>query len=663
MNLFSLSNLHVKRGFDPRSLASYTQLKLEHRASSCGSECILRMIPAFSLSRVCSCHSVDLTKSKDGFGDQSDSSNSNLLLKFGSLALVFALCLSGREDDKLVRAAKLGNETEVNRLLKKGVDINARHPYGWTALHVAAMNSHILVLELLLKNGADPNLGDEFSNVYLVAKEKHVHSLEVWAVREDEFSSRLNMRVTYRNFTALHYAALCDNYEAVELLLKYGADPTEVNDIGHKPVDYAQNENVKKLLSAHTEKFEQLRREKESEERRKFPLEQRLKQVIVGQEGAITTVAAAIRRKENGWYDEEHPLVFLFLGSSGIGKTELAKQIAKYLHKDEKKGFFKLDRSGVQGSPSKLDVPQHQGVQKGFIRLDMSEYQEKHEVAKLIGSPPGYVGHDDGGQLTKQLRECPNAVVLFDEVDKAHPDVLTVLLQLFDEGRLTDGKGKTTECRDALFIMTSNLANDEIASHAVQLRAEAEETARQRYSGNIDDIELMEKVTISKHFKENVVQPILKRHFRRDEFLGRITEIVYFLPFSKSELIKLVQMEMEHWAKRAKDKHDIELTWDKRLLEALSEGYNIHYGARSIKHEVERRVVNQLAAAHEQQLIKRGCAVHITVEDIPAKSTDAKTDNNVPSSNIKLQVYQKGQKDRTSKDLPLSNTSLLNLYT
>ena len=122
--------------------------------------------------------------------------------------------------------------------------------------------------------------------------------------------------------------------------------------------------------------------------------------------------------------------------------TELAKQVSKYLHKDDK---------------------------KAFVRIDMSEYQEKHEVAKLIGAPPGYVGHEDGGQLTKRLRQCPEAVVLFDEVDKAHPDVLTVLLQLFDEGRLTDGKGKTIECKNAIFIMTSNLASTEIAEHALQV--------------------------------------------------------------------------------------------------------------------------------------------------------------------------------------------------
>lgn len=160
-----------------------------------------------------------------------------------------------------------------------------------------------------------------------------------------------------------------------------------------------------------------------------------------------------VRRKENGWADDDHPLVFLFLGSSGIGKTELAKQLASYIHKDNP---------------------------KSFIRLDMSEYQEKHEVAKLIGAPPGYIGHEEGGQLTKKLKKCPDAVVLFDEVDKAHPDVLTVLLQLFDEGRLTDGQGKTIECKNAIFIMTSNLASNEIAQHGLEIRKEVEIIKKER---------------------------------------------------------------------------------------------------------------------------------------------------------------------------------------
>ena len=175
--------------------------------------------------------------------------------------------------------------------------------------------------------------------------------------------------------------------------------------------------------------------------------------------------------------------------------------------------------------------------------------------------------------LTKKLKEFPEAVVLFDEVDKAHPDVLTVLLQLFDEGRLTDGKGKTVECKNAMFIMTSNLASTEIAEHALQLRREAEDIAKERYTGNIEDKDIRENITISRHFKDRIIQPILKYHFGRDEFLGRINEIVYFLPFPKCELIHLVEKELMFWAKRAREKHSIELSWDKSVLSLLAQGY------------------------------------------------------------------------------------------
>uniref|UniRef100_A0A8C0N083 ClpB family mitochondrial disaggregase n=2 Tax=Canis lupus familiaris TaxID=9615 RepID=A0A8C0N083_CANLF len=444
------------------------------------------------------------------------------------------------------------------------------------------------VVRILLAAGADPNLGDDFSSVYKTAKEQGIHSLEVLVTREDDFNNRLNNRASFKGCTALHYAVLADDYRTVKELLDGGANPLQRNEMGHTPLDYAREGEVMKLLRTSEAKYQEKQRKREAEERRRFPLEQRLKEHIIGQESAIATVGAAIRRKENGWYDEEHPLVFLFLGSSGIGKTELAKQTAKYMHKDAK---------------------------KGFIRLDMSEFQERHEVAKFIGSPPGYIGHEEGGQLTKKLKQCPNAVVLFDEVDKAHPDVLTIMLQLFDEGRLTDGKGKTIDCKDAIFIMTSNVASDEIAQHALQLRQEALEMSHNRIAENLGDVQINDKITISKNFKENVIRPILKAHFRRDEFLGRINEIVYFLPFCHSELIQLVNKELNFWAKRAKQRHNITLLWDREVADVLVDGYNVHYGARSIKHEVERRVVNQLAAAYEQDLLPGGCTLRITVED------------------------------------------------
>nr|XP_008515811.1 PREDICTED: caseinolytic peptidase B protein homolog isoform X2 [Equus przewalskii] len=516
----------------------------------------------------------------------------------GMWALATALvvhCYSkspSNKDAALMEAARANNVQEVRRLLSEGADVNARHRLGWTALMVAAISRNDSVVQVLLAAGADPNLGDDFSSVYKTAKEQGIHSLEdggqddaswhitnqwtsalefrrwlgvptgVLITREDDFNNRLNNRASFKGCTALHYAVLADDYRTVKELLDGGANPLQRNEMGHTPLDYAREGEVMKLLRTSEAKYQEKQRKREAEERRRFPLEQRLKEHIIGQESAIATV--------------------------GAGKTELAKQTAKYMHKDAK---------------------------KGFIRLDMSEFQERHEVAKFIGSPPGYIGHEEGGQLTKKLKQCPNAVVLFDEVDKAHPDVLTIMLQLFDEGRLTDGKGKTIDCKDAIFIMTSNVASDEIAQHALQLRQEALEMSHNRIAENLGDVQINDKITISKNFKENVIRPILKAHFRRDEFLGRINEIVYFLPFCHSELIQLVNKELNFWAKRAKQRHNITLLWDREVADVLVDGYNVHYGARSIKHEVERRVVNQLAAAYEQDLLPGGCTLRITVED------------------------------------------------
>ncbi|XP_055053629.2 mitochondrial disaggregase [Misgurnus anguillicaudatus] len=522
----------------------------------------------------------------DGHGSGRDASTAAGVISAAALAF----CLKKDSDggaEALLDAVKSGNTQVVMRLLAGGSDPNIRHRLGWTSLMVAAMNRQHNVVKVLLEMGADPNMGDDFSSVYETAREKSVHSLEVLVSREDEFSNRLSSRASFRGCTALHYAVLADDLRTVRMLLDAGANPLQQNTLGHTPLAYAKDGEMQTLLKEWETKYVESQKKREAEERRRFPLERRLKEHIIGQEGAINTVASAIRRKENGWYDEEHPLVFLFLGSSGIGKTELAKQVARYMHKD---------------------------IKKGFIRMDMSEFQEKHEVAKFIGSPPGYVGHEEGGHLTKQLRQCPNAVVLFDEVDKAHPDVLTVMLQLFDEGRLTDGKGKTIECKDAIFIMTSNVASDEIAHHALQLRREAQEQSRRRLAENLDDVQKSEKITISSTFKEEVIRPILKAQFRRDEFLGRINEIVYFLPFCHSELIQLVTKELNYWAKKAMQRHNITLLWDSPVLELLARGYNLHYGARSIKHEVERRVVNQLAAAYEQDLLPKGCTLRLTVD-------------------------------------------------
>lgn len=502
--------------------------------------------------------------------------------------------------EDLHQAVLEGDEHRVRTLVKQCTpnDLNTRHRFGWQLLHVAAINGQSKICEILLQAGAKVNEIDHYSSPRLMAEKMAIDPLVIALYRETEFNPDL-ARSNFHGCTALHYAALSNDQATVEILKKYGANPTIKNQLGFKPSSFANQALAKNLLE-YEQEYERREKELEEEERRKYPLEKRIKENIVGQDAAIQMVAATIRRKENGWFDENHPLVFLFLGSSGIGKTELAKQVAKYLHKDDK---------------------------KGFIRLDMSEYQEQHSVARMIGSPPGYVGYQEGGQLTDALTKCKNPVVLFDEVEKAHPKVLTVLLQLFDEGRLTDGTGKTIECKDAIFIMTSNLASEAIAEHAMQLRAEQQllrdiklENKLRGISGDTGDDDYEEKITISRQFKDTIVRPVLKSHFQRDEFLGRINEMVYFLPFSDSELRQLVVKELEFWASKAKKNNSLEMTWDDKVVDLIIKGYDIHYGARSIKHEVERRIINQISEL--QHAVKKAKKVHIGVQDQTDDGTD-----------------------------------------
>eukprot|EP01137_Pigoraptor_chileana_P011897 Opistho-2@63503 len=503
-----------------------------------------------------------------------------------------------------------------------------------TALHLAAVRGSVEVVKALLEAGADPDVGDEYDFPRLLS-ESMQRAFQALEGRRDEFDRRIDPRRSFVGFTALHYAVLVDALPIVRLLLEGGADPLVKDHEGHTPIDYTDPASeaapgsvaakIRQLLSDYEGKAKEEKERRDKEMRRKYPLEQRLKERIIGQLEPIHAVAAAIRRKENGWQHEETPLVFLFLGSSGVGKTELAKQIANYIHENN---------------------------DKGFIRIDMSEFQTKHEVSKFIGAPPGYIGHDEGGQLTETLRACPNAVVLLDEVEKAHPDVLTVMLQLFDEGRLTDGKGKTISCPDAIFVMTSNLASDEIAAHAIELRREAKRQESGAHPGgrmgvrhpqatappstasltaaaapdashhphpqaqtHADPTPLKGKSSeggVSERFKEDVVRPILKAHFQRDEFLGRINEILYFLPFDDIELKALASMEMDHWAKKAESRHGIKLTWAPEVLDVVIRGYNVHYGARSIRNEVDRRVINMIALAHEKDEVAPGDSVHVT---------------------------------------------------
>ena len=294
-------------------------------------------------------------------------------------------------------------------------------------------------------------------------------------------------------------------------------------------------------------------------------MEGRLRRRVVGQDEAILMVSNAIRRARAGLQDPARPLgSFLFLGPTGVGKTELARALAEFLFDDE----------------------------RAMIRIDMSEYQEKHTVSRLIGAPPGYVGYDEAGQLTEAVRRRPYAVILFDEVEKAHVDVLNVLLQLLDDGRLTDSKGRTVDFRNAVVIMTSNLGSELIAARAP----------------SVDGVEADIDAATRAH-----VDGAVRAHFR-PEFLNRIDEISFFHALSRTHLVDIVDIQLGQLAARLAGRHmRVELTdAAKRLL--VDEGYDPTYGARPLKRTIQRRVMDPLAMRLLRGELETGSTVIVSAE-------------------------------------------------
>ncbi len=298
----------------------------------------------------------------------------------------------------------------------------------------------------------------------------------------------------------------------------------------------------------------------EGEKTRLLHLETTLEKRVVGQQFAVQAVSEAIRRSRAGLNDPARPVgVFLFIGPTGVGKTELAKALAEQLFNQE----------------------------EAIIRLDMSEYMEKHSVSKMIGSPPGYVGYEEGGQLTEALRRRPYAVVLFDEIEKAHPDVFNILLQIFDDGRITDSQGRTINCKNALFIMTSNLGSDLLM-----------ETMRSNPKN------------WSKESILQIVEPVLKDHFR-PEFLNRLDDVLPFIPLQKQDMEKIVRIQLEQVSKRLKEKQ-ITLEESPEVIAYLAEkGYDPFFGARPLKRLIQQELVNPLASALLEGKLEPHIPVHL----------------------------------------------------
>jgi ATP-dependent Clp protease ATP-binding subunit ClpB len=288
-------------------------------------------------------------------------------------------------------------------------------------------------------------------------------------------------------------------------------------------------------------------------------MEDRLHHRVVGQDDAIVSVANAIRRARAGLQDPNRPLgSFLFLGPTGVGKTELARALAEFLFDDE----------------------------QAMVRIDMSEYQEKHTVSRMIGAPPGYVGYDEAGQLTEAIRRRPYAVVLFDEVEKAHADVLNVLLQLLDDGRLTDGKGRTVDFKNTVVIMTSNLGSQYLAEHGGR-------------SGEAVPPEVRDRV-----------MEALRGHFR-PEFLNRVDEIIFFHSLGREHLARIVDIQLGRLVKRLEArKITLELT-DKARGLLVEEGYDPVYGARPLKRTIQRKLLDPLALEMLQGAFADGDTIRV----------------------------------------------------
>jgi ATP-dependent Clp protease ATP-binding subunit ClpB len=280
----------------------------------------------------------------------------------------------------------------------------------------------------------------------------------------------------------------------------------------------------------------------EGEVKKLVNMEDRLRHRVVGQDAALERVANAIRRSRAGLSDPKRPIgSFIFLGPTGVGKTELARALAEFLFDDE----------------------------HALLRIDMSEYMEKHAVSRLIGAPPGYVGYEEGGQLTEQVRRRPYAVILFDEIEKAHPDVFNLLLQMMDDGRLTDGKGRTVDFRNTVIIMTSNIGSSFLQAEGLRSEQEFAEASTQ-------------------------VMNALHAHFK-PEFLNRVDDIIIFRPLGKEQLVKVIDLRLEDVRRLlAERKISLELSDAAKDL-LFSEGFDPNFGARPLKRAIQKLVQDPLA--------------------------------------------------------------------
>jgi len=497
------------------------------------------------------------------------------------------------EDDALIAAVNLSHRYITNRFLPdKAIDLvdeaasKLRLEMNSVPEPIDELNSRIRQLEIekeaIKREGVSLKL-DKIEAELKEQTEKRDALMKRWNEEKDILSSLQNARQKMEEYKIEAQAAERAGDYGKVAELRYGrmeeAKKT-IEELGAKQAaikdplvtEAVTPEDIAEVVAKWT--GIPVKRMLESEREKLLRMEEELHKRVVGQDPAIQAVSDAVRRNRAGLSNEKRPIgSFLFLGTTGVGKTELAKALAEFLFNDENM----------------------------ITRIDMSEYQERHTVSRLIGAPPGYVGYDEGGQLTEAVRRKPFSVVLLDEIEKAHPDVFNTLLQVLDDGRLTDNKGRTADFKNTILIMTSNVGSELIQGYMDRL---PEIGGKDPVA---DAAAIASRRRILDECKEKVIE-ILKQTVR-PEFLNRIDEIIMFDPLTKGDVRDILHLQMDQLQKKLSE-DGISLRFTPAFEDFMTEkGYDPAYGARPIKRQMQRELVNKLATAILEGRVHRSSVI------------------------------------------------------
>lgn len=490
------------------------------------------------------------------------------------------------EDDAIIAAVDLSHRYITNRFLPdKAIDLideaasKLRLEMNSVPEKIDELNRRIKQLEIereaVKRDGKSPKLNEIVAQLDTLRDEQKVYDRQ-WKEEKALLDDIQNKRQEMESLKIRADEAERAGDYAKVAEIRYGKIGTLQSEIAQLTAKKKENpnplineevtpEDIAEVVSKWT--GIPVKRMLQSEKEKLLHLESELHKRVIGQDEAIKAVSDAVRRSRAGLQNEKRPLgSFLFLGTTGVGKTELAKALAEFLFNDENL----------------------------MTRIDMSEYQESFAVTRLVGAPPGYVGYDEGGQLTEAVRRKPYSVVLFDEIEKAHPDVFNVLLQVLDDGRLTDGKGRTVNFKNTILIMTSNVGSDIIQDYMLKLN---ENNREQTLAG-----------------AKNAVLEVLKRSVR-PEFLNRIDEVIMFEPLTQKDIRGILMLQIRQ-IEKILEEQGITLSFSDKALEYLgSKGYDIAYGARPIKRLLQKELVNELATKLISGEISRNSSIEIDYKD------------------------------------------------